>query len=169
MIRNSRNPYIPFGTTDSFGATNYSEFVALRKARSAAKKKYDAMVNKKHEAHRAARKRIRELKQSNHAMRHTTERKLLHEEMSKLSVFEQLKRIANDDMHLPNFYSTITSMLAGESVIDALDFDIKIKLAEKLIGRQRGPWRIFKRRLLGSLGKTWTDVHRTPPFIWKKD
>ena len=159
LLSHSNNPYNPFGTIETFDAQTYSEYksaYALRKRDRDHREETiikQSFIDKNAQANRAR-----------HGMelRNTLYREKLIEDLKKLSIQQQLIEIAENDQFNPSFYPGDIALNSSIDVIESLSYEIRLKLASKLKGRQRGDWRIFKRKLLSTLDAPWD----TPP-LWR--
>ena len=77
------------------------------------------------------------------------------ESLNKLPILEQLKVVAEDQVHVPNFYPTKIADSATIEVISNLGLDHRMKLVRLLKGKQKGPWGKFKKRLLSITEHDW--------------
>ena len=68
--------------------------------------------------------------------------------LNNLQIQDQLIMIAEQDVYAPTFFPTKCASSARIDEIESLPDKIKEQLALKLKGKQRGPWRGFKKRLL---------------------
>lgn len=160
IVENTKNSYIPFGTSVSLGARNYSEYRSLSQERSRIIHKElenDKEIEKEAENQRQARKAKRAYSEQ---CRNSSIRTALIQKLNKMSVLDQLALISRDELYGPNFYPTRCADSADISVIESLSIEARHALVLKLKGRQRGPWGAFKKRLLsvcGSVGnkKPW--------------
>ena len=98
---------------------------------------------------RAKQKRnlLRKQKREAHLLRNAF-RKNLIQELSGLTIIEQLRRVADDQNHVVQFYPTSVAGSATAEVIRQLDQQTREKLIQKMSGRHKGPWSRFKCRLM---------------------
>ena len=155
-VRNTQNPYVPFGSSVIRAAT-YTEFLAIRAERAALHKKYDV-----EQSMAAEHRRVRANRRAYGAARRSTdERTDLIARINTLAINEQLEQIADDDTYCPNFYPTCCADAASTTVISQLPEDVRMRLAVKLKGKHRGPWGAFKKRLHATFERS---PFATPPL-----
>ena len=82
-----------------------------------------------------------------HRLRNSAFRTNLIQELSGLTIIEQLHRVADDKDHVVQFYPTRIARRATTDVIKQLDQATCEKLIQKMKGRHKGPWSSFKGRL----------------------
>lgn len=163
-VRNTKNPYVPFGTSVIRAAT-YSEYVSLRAERTALHDRY-VVDEERRQSTAAEHRRVRAKRRAYGAARRSTdERTALIALINTLSIDEQLQHIADDDTYCPNFYPTCCADAASVTVISHLPEDVRIRLAEKLKGKQRGPWGAFKKRLHSTFERS---PFTTPPLTYNR-
>jgi len=155
VIANTANHYSPFGTVVSLGAKNYSEYEQRSLARAREIARY-ATQDAEWE-HIAAEKREARamLSSADCEKRGSPDRAELIECLNAMTPTEQLLHLAQDAEHGPKYYPTRVAGAARQEVIDGLDKSVRLQLAEKLKGKQRGPWGSFKKRLLRTLDEPW--------------
>jgi cell fate (sporulation/competence/biofilm development) regulator YmcA (YheA/YmcA/DUF963 family) len=90
---------------------------------------------------------LRKQKREAHLLRNAF-RKNLIQELSGLTIIEQLRRVADDQNHVVQFYPTSIADRATTDVIKQLDQETRAKLIQKMSGRHKGPWSRFKCRLM---------------------
>ena len=83
-----------------------------------------------------------------HLLRNTFRTNLI-QELSGLTIIEQLHRVADDKDHVVQFYPTRIARRATTEVIKQLDKTTRDKLIGRMRGRHKGPWMKFKFRLAG--------------------
>jgi hypothetical protein len=153
IVDHTSNPYVPFGTTNHFGARTLSDFrfhyaiwqreAELTRERKAQEAR-DAMMARQ----------LRSLARSRAvAYRGTDVRSQLLTDLNGMTVEAQLKRLIEDEVNPVQFYPTYLAYAANVEILSALDQEVIIGLLERLKGRRRGPWGAFKRRLRGALIK----------------
>ena len=156
VIKNTSNPWNPFGGQNNKGAKNFTEYLKLDR-------EYQERLN--HDAQMAIergadnRENRRKTREYSASRRNTPERDLLIRKLNEMSVRDQLILISKDELHSLTFYPTRCAGLADNAVIDSLSKEVKKALKDKLYGRQRGPWLGFKRRLYikcGWIRGRWT-------------
>jgi len=91
-------------------------------------------------------RKLRRLTGNNH--RNSPIRTELINKLNLMPVHDQIVMIAKDDIHAPNFYPTRCADSASMEIIESLSNEVKQILVLKLKGRHRGPWGVFKKRLL---------------------
>ncbi len=152
VIRNTRNPYNPFGTAVISGARNYNDFLQRsgeRQARIAAELERDEAIRA---AARERREALRKARQRSARERNSEERRKLVKVIEGLPVRDQLIMIARDECHRPNFYPTRCADAATTEVILSLPEETRLALANRMVGKYRGPWGAFKKRLMAVCG-----------------
>ena len=93
---------------------------------------------------------LRKQKREDHLLRNAFRTNLI-QELSGLTIIEQLRRVADDQDHVVQFYPISIADRATTDVIKQLDQDTCEKLIQKMKGRHKGPWSSFKGRLSRSL------------------
>jgi len=155
ILRNTKNPYNPFGTQISLGATCYSEYLALKSVRNEQFSQY-LSANSQFEAAAQIEREIRLKRAAAGAdARGTKLRAEIIETLNPLPVAEKLKRISEDPKYPPQFFPTSIADAATQEVVDALPQEVGIELARRLKGKRRGPWGKFRKKLYRSLGEIW--------------
>jgi hypothetical protein len=152
VIKNTRNPYNPFGTIVTLGANNYSEYQKLSHERQILIQRElerDKDFEREAKEQRNLRKQSR-LFSAQH--RNSPEREELIENLNGMAVRDQLILISKDEKHAPNFYPTRCADSADITVIESLPEEAMYVLANKMKGKYRGPWSAFKKRLLSACG-----------------
>lgn len=155
ILANTSNPYNPFGTQVSLGATNYSEYLKLSSSRSIEISKRIEADEKVEVLAKAERKLRRRMAAAGAAARNTEVRARIIESMMDLSLSEKLETIARDPTYPPQFFPGSIAKAATQPVVDALSHDVRLELARRLKGKRRGPWGSFRRRVLWTLGPVW--------------
>ena len=148
IIKNTKNPYSPFGTLISMGAKNYSEYKNLSHKRQLLiqyELEQDKKFEKEAKKQREMRKRIRSYSAK---CRNSPKREDLIKSLNGMSIRDQLILISKDEKYLPNFYPTKCADSADLTVIKSLPEEVIYALANKMKGKYRGPWGAFKKRLL---------------------
>lgn len=155
ILDNTTNPYNPFGTQISLGATNYSEYRALSESRSQRIKKRveaDARLEERAKAERGTRRKMAAAGQT---MRNTPFRDEIIQALNPLPVPEKLALISTDPTFPPQFFPTSVADAATQQIVDALPEEVRLNLARRLKGKRKGPWARLRTRILRSLGDIW--------------
>ena len=155
VIENRLNSYSPFGTRVGLGARNYSEYLERSQSRRVAIDQYAQVDTERERVAEEQRTTRQESAKSDSELRRSPERAELIERLNGMSVVEQLRHMAADEQHGPKFYPTRLAHAASLAIIESLDKDTRLVLAEKFKGKTHGPWGTFKKRLLAKLGEPW--------------
>lgn len=155
ILRNTSNPYNPFGTRISLGAKNYSEYRTLSLSRAQRINKYVDADARLGELARAEQEKRRKMAAAGDKARNTPLRAEIIQALNPLPLAEKLMVISADPTFPPQFFPTSIADSATQEVVDALPEDVRRNLARRLKGRKRGPWRNFRKRLVRSLGEIW--------------
>ena len=147
----TENSYAPFGSSN-FRAKSISEYNKRSNV-------HNQCISRGLEAERsneegAEKDRIqRKLERSNTAKYYNTKlRTDLIEELSNMSITEQLFQLANDTTYSVGFYPTKLASSSTVEILFSLDEGIRLMILRKLKGKCRGPWGRFKKRLLLTFG-----------------
>lgn len=143
VIVNRGNEHIPYGTTRYFGAT-HSECM-----------EHKHKIERADTEHSAQLIRLRERAEKLHtslvdrrAMTARDRGSQIHKDtvchLSKLSIVEQLKYIAADDVYSIGFYPKSIPAAATLEDVQKLDDEVIAELRRRLTGRTWGPWRNLK-------------------------
>ena len=152
VIKNTRNPYNPFGTIVTLGARNYSEYKKFTHERQIL---IQRELERDKDFEREAKEQRILQKQSrlfSAQQRGSPERENLIKKLNGMSVRDQLLLISKDENHAPNFYPTKCADSSDISIIESLPEEARYILANKMKGKYRGPWGAFKKRLLSVCG-----------------
>jgi len=155
LLANTERYDVPLGAESNFGAKTYEELLKKRLAFHRWREHVNDRLKERMlvaDCHRKVRK---EQCKNTATYRGTDVHKKHLEQLSKLSIQEQLVKLANDDKYSVGFYPARMAYNANINVIDKLDEDIKVMLMAKLKGKKRGAWGRFKKRLL----KSYQDAH----------
>lgn len=152
IIKNTSNAYVPFGTMVTLGAKNYTEFAKLSQRRDALIQEELSRDCEFEKNAKALRDKRNQLRSKCAQLRDDPERIKLIEKLNGMSIKAQLEHISKDDAHAVNYYPTRCANLADLTVIESLSEETKATLAKKMIGKHRGPWGAFKKRLLSVTG-----------------
>ncbi len=149
VLPRTLNPWVPYGR-QNHGARSVEHFRREEQRRAeqisfgiAEEQKGKGMA----EAERQARKAQRERSARE---RNSDIRESFISALNRLTIEEQLLRLASDEAYSVEFYPTCIAESATEAVIKSLNDETRITLWKKLKGKKRGPWRTFKRRLLST-------------------
>jgi len=145
--KNTRNVYNPFGSS-TIGGRTYSEFKQNLILRNKQVEERDKFNKDKAERRKTILKEKRAYGKQDRKENIRTE---LIEKLNNMPIREQLLSIAADDNYTPNFYPTKCADSATLEIILSLPLDVREILATNLIGRQRGPWASFKKKLMSTL------------------
>lgn len=162
LLVNTERCDVPLGGESNFGAKTYEQLLKNREAYHRMCKYVDYKLKERMLIADCHRKIRREQSKNTAMYRGTSVHKKHIEELSKLTVEEQLIKLANDDAYSVGFYPARMAYNANINVIDKLDEDIKIMLMAKLKGKTKGSWGRFKKRLFKSYQKDHPNGHLNP-------
>lgn len=151
VVEHRWNDYVPFGTNSYHKAKTLTDFIDQRERhqrRAGCNLAIEASRAEASSGYRVWQMRARE---TSVQQRLSKKRKSLIVEMQALPLPERLKVVAADRQFHVTFYPTSWADSATEEAICSLDIDIRLTLARKLLGKHRGPWGGFKKRLLKGL------------------
>lgn len=155
IIKQTKNPYNPFGTQVSLGARNYSEYQRLSSSRSIEIRKcieYDSNLEQRAEAERQLR---RQMAAVGDEARNSEIRSQIIVTFEKMSLAEKLVKISNHPTYPPQFFPGRFAYATTQDVIKSLPREVQIELARRLKGKRKGPWANLRKRLTHSLGTIW--------------
>ena len=143
VLARTKNPYVPFGS-QNHGAKSLAQYRNLMRARATrARQRLDDEEARKRTAEVEAAIR-QEQRQRSSRDRHTEKRKEFIKELESLSLLEQIRRLAADEVYSVEFYPTWIANRATVEELNGLDPTVISILRKKLAGDRRGPWRKFK-------------------------
>lgn|GEM_PF-4188077 len=162
IIKNTKNPYNPFGTVMRHGAKNLTEFAQRTSEHESRAWKNIRKADQQREVSLKQKSSYERFKENSLKLRQSGEKEALSANFdlnSKEGVISALEDIACDG-YTANVFSAKVAHSASISVLDEVDYFTKKELALRLIGRKRGPWGQFKKRLYRSLschvGRPWS-------------
>jgi hypothetical protein len=162
IIENTKNAYNPFGTVMKHGAKNLTEFAQRRREHESRAWKNIRKAEEQREVSLKQKLSYERFKENSLKLRQSGERRALSANFDLDSIegiIHSLEEIAAD-IYTANVFSTKVADSASISVLDEVDYYTKKELALRLIGRKRGPWGQFKKRLYRSLscdvGRPWS-------------
>lgn len=155
IIDNTNNhDYYPFGQIRTHGARNYSEFIARETMHKENSAKIQEKEREQFRVSRLHKEAYAEFKSNSISFRNSGKREQYLEWFNALTLVEQLKVIA-ESKYTANFFPNSTARRSNDSVLDKLSYGHKKAIALRMIGRQKGPWGQFKKRLYKDLGEEW--------------
>ena len=162
IIENTKNAYNPFGTVVKHDAKNLTEFAQRRSEHESRAWKNIRKAEEQKGVSLKQKSSYERFKENSLKLRQSGEREALSVNFdlnSKEGVISALEEIACDK-YTANTFSTKVADSASMSVLDEVGYYTKKELALRLIGRKRGPWGQFKKRLYRSLschvGQRWS-------------
>jgi len=146
ILPRTRNPYVPFGSTN-YGASSLSSYLIADDLDR--QRRINSLEAQRLDKERAdAEKEVRKRQRSNSFQDRDNEaREIFLEELSRLPIREQLIRLAFDEKYSVEFYPTKLADSANSSIISSLDDNVSKALHIKLRGKHKGPWKNFKEHL----------------------
>lgn len=140
------NPWVPFGTARC-GANSLSSYRRWQ-LEDRERQALASRSQKERESAGAERKRIRSEQRLRAARdRRTAVREEFLRKLEALPMEQQLRQLAIDSVYSVEFYPTCVAGRATIEDLQALNRNTRAQLLEKLVGRRRGPWAAFRRRL----------------------
>ena len=162
IIENTKNAYNPFGTVVTHGAKNLTEFAQRTSEHESRAWKNIRKAEEQKEVSLKQKSSYERFKENSLKLRQSGEREALSANFdlnSKEGVISALEEIACD-RYTANTFSTKVADSASMLILDDVCYYTKKELALRLIGRKRGPWGQFKKRLYRSLschvGQRWS-------------
>jgi len=159
VLARSDNEYAPFGSSN-LGARSMAEYRAKfaqrvdRRAQSLAERREREEAVERRRAARRAANREADLR------RRDPGRAAFLASLEGLTLVEALARAAADGERPIGHYPTRVADAVRADLIAALPPDLRTTLWERLRGRHRGPWGVFKKRLASCLA---AEEGRGPP------
>jgi uncharacterized FlaG/YvyC family protein len=155
VIEHTKNPYNPFGTQVSLGASTYSEYQSLSSSRAVEIGKCIQSDSELEERAEVERQLRREMAAAGADARSSEVRTRIIESFETLTLTEKLEKISSHPTFPPQFFHTSIADAATQEVIDSLPSEVQVELARRLKGKRKGPWGSFRKRLTKSLGPIW--------------
>ena len=149
ILQRTNNRYVPYGV-DNVGRRSYKEYWEYCKLRWESQAKGLARQILEEEGAAIERKHLAVQRRQSAIDRNHESRNKFINQLSKLSLSEQIKQLVADDAHSVEFYPTCLAGKLTSKVIADLPADTKTEILRKLKGRHRGSWGRLKKRLLYS-------------------
>ena len=145
----TKNDYVPYGSTN-LGAQSAKEYRQLSSTRRLRIGEY--LAEEAESERRAETDRLRRKTQRLASVRDRDSdvRQKLKDDLSRLEIRDQLKRLIDDQKYSVEFYPTCLAGAATHDVIASFGAELKLAVLERLKGKHRGPWGGLKKRLLVS-------------------